>query len=227
MEQRIIDRFWSRIDKNGPVPKHRPELGPCWIWTRSRTSAGYGNISLGTRHEYTHRISWMLHFGDIPTGLHVLHKCDNPPCCRPDHLFIGTHTDNHADCSVKERSGNMKLGNADVLEIRQMALNGCNYGDIAERFRVNRDTIWLIVEGLNRKHVPMLTEEQVAYIRSKKTKRMPIGSKHANAKLTEADVIEIRRRYSNGEHQTKIAKFFGIHQGNVHYIIARKTWTHI
>lgn len=86
-------RFW----------KHVRKTESCWIWTGG-TITGYGQFHpTDTRVMKAHRFSWELHYGPIPAGLWVLHRCDTPPCVRPDHLFLGTHADNMADARAKGR----------------------------------------------------------------------------------------------------------------------------
>jgi hypothetical protein len=103
----VRSRFWRRVDKSGGVPSHVPEIGECWRWTGKLNDAGYGRLSVhrGVRGGIwrAHRVSWTLHFGAIPDGLWVLHRCDNPACVRPHHLFTGTHLDNVRDCIGKGR----------------------------------------------------------------------------------------------------------------------------
>lgn len=86
--------FWDRVDKSGD----------CWLWTRAR-SHGYGKVwSPDERRVVSaHRVAWELTNGAIPDGLCVLHRCDNPPCVRPDHLFLGTIKDNNDDKLNKGR----------------------------------------------------------------------------------------------------------------------------
>lgn len=98
----LSERFWKKVDQNGPT---HPVLGtPCWVWTASRFVRGYGALKVDDGPKgYAHRISWELHFGPIPDGLWVLHRCDNPPCVNPAHLFLGTHLDNMADMDAKGR----------------------------------------------------------------------------------------------------------------------------
>lgn len=108
----LADRLWAKVDKSGPVPAHRPELGSCWVWTGAVTKhVGHGVIALGARAEgtaKTHRVSYELHFGPIPKDvsveLCVLHHCDNRRCVRPDHLFLGTDADNVRDMLAKGRA---------------------------------------------------------------------------------------------------------------------------
>ena len=106
----LVERFWAKVDRSGPGPEHRPELGPCWQWTASRTRAGYGKFSIRRGcFEESHRVSWRLHSGPIPDGLWVLHHCDNPPCVRPSHLFLGTNADNVADMLAKGRGWHQSI----------------------------------------------------------------------------------------------------------------------
>jgi hypothetical protein len=78
----------------------------CWEWNRGKTSRGYGAFSCGkqTPLRSSHRLAWEIFNGPIPAGLFVCHKCDNPPCCNPDHLFLGTNSDNILDSMAKGRS---------------------------------------------------------------------------------------------------------------------------
>ena len=88
-----LDRFWDQIEVDGD----------CWVWLGYTTDAGYGRFYTRRVQVYTHRFSWTIHNGPIPDGRHVLHKCDNPPCVKPDHLFLGTNEDNIADKIAKGR----------------------------------------------------------------------------------------------------------------------------
>ncbi len=99
----ILERFWLRVNKDGPIPAHKPELGPCWVWTGATTGQGYGKMNIRGVRSLTHRISWEIHNGPVPDGLFVLHRCDNEPCCNPAHLFVGTNQDNTADSTEKGR----------------------------------------------------------------------------------------------------------------------------
>ena len=102
-------RFFSKVNKRGPIPEHRPELGPCWLWTgtiKYETPAHqrYGLFKVrGKNTQRSHRVSWMIHRGPIPDGKCVLHKCDNSQCVNPDHLWIGTRGENIKDMVSKNR----------------------------------------------------------------------------------------------------------------------------
>ena len=94
--QPLLDRFWAKVQKTET----------CWLWTGGLNGPGrYGIFALSHGHQvYAHRFSWELHYGPIPDGLDCCHHCDNPPCVRPDHLFVGTVTANMADARQKGRT---------------------------------------------------------------------------------------------------------------------------
>lgn len=150
----ITERFWQRVDKNGPVPSHRPELGPCWIWTGGKTGAGYGRLPISGTHisargyrirktVLAHRFSWETHYGPIPADREVLHKCDCSLCVNPDHLFLGTQTDNVDDCVAKQRNvrgvkfPQAKLSPELVIEMRELRLGGASLRELSARFGVS------------------------------------------------------------------------------------------
>lgn len=94
---RDIERFWSKVDRSG---------GPdaCWMWTAARHEFGYGKIRVQRKDVGAHRVAWEITNGPVPEGMFVCHTCDNPPCCNPAHLWIGTSTENAADRHAKGRS---------------------------------------------------------------------------------------------------------------------------
>lgn len=143
----ILVFFWNRV-RLGSVPEHCPEIGECWIWTGGiRGDPGYGVIT--RTGEKAHRFSYSVHVGEIPEGLYVCHKCDCRICVRPDHLFVGTQTDNMRDMKSKGRDNyigrkpgtwtlSSKLTPANVLEIRELLSSGMKHSDIAEIYGVER-----------------------------------------------------------------------------------------
>lgn len=154
------EKFWSKVviaDDN-----------ECWLWQSSLSKDGYGMFK--TCHDYqrksfrAHRYAYELHNGPIPDGLLALHKCDNPTCVNPNHLFLGTQQDNIDD---------------------------------------------MIAKGRDNMAVPCP------------------GERNAAAKLTEAQVIEIRRRKAAGESGYSLAKEFGVIQATISKIVLRKTWRHV
>jgi hypothetical protein len=103
--QSTPESFWAQLNKQGPIPAHRPDLGPCWVWTGDTTERGYGTLGYQRKRWRAHRLAYKLTHGDVPDDLMVCHRCDNPPCCNPAHLFLGTQSDNMQDCSKKGRWG--------------------------------------------------------------------------------------------------------------------------
>ena len=157
IKQPYLDRFWSYVDKNGPI---HPVHGQCWIWITARN--GYGQMRLPGRISRSHRISWEIHNGKILRGLHVCHKCDNPACVNPDHLFIGTMSDNIKDMWSKQRqklstssgskNGNSKLTEREVLRIRSLRKR-LKEKELARMFGVSRRTIERITLGYSWKQL--------------------------------------------------------------------------
>jgi hypothetical protein len=120
----------------------------CWLWIGCTNRKGYGAM-VGKRREWlmAHRLAWELRFGSIPSGKHVCHKCDTPGCVNPDHLFIGTCSDNHADMVAKRRSTfgtrnpMSKLSEKDVLAIRS---DTRTEEQIAKDYHINRSNVgWI------------------------------------------------------------------------------------
>jgi hypothetical protein len=97
-------RFLSHIDQDGPII--RPELGPCWVWKLGRDRDGYGLFNMSGRQWRAPRAAWTLLVAPIPDGLLICHRCDNPGCVRPEHLFLGDHGVNQRDKLVKGRNTN-------------------------------------------------------------------------------------------------------------------------
>ena len=96
--QTLDERFWSKVDQNGPVPAHRPDLGPCWLWTAEYLMPnGYGQLGVGGAAggmQYAHRVAYELLVGPIPDGLEIDHLCFVRHCVNPDHLEPVTHAEN-------------------------------------------------------------------------------------------------------------------------------------
>lgn len=163
----FLERFWNRVDKGGSIPSHVPKLGKCWNWKASKDRKGYGICHSGT-YDRAHRVMWKVMLGDIPAGLCVLHKCDNPSCVNPDHLFLGTNIDNVKDRQSKgrtargerhrsvtrpetvprgEKSGMAKLTEKDVIEIRNSYIPfKVGAWRLGKRFGVTKQTVFEILK---------------------------------------------------------------------------------
>lgn len=170
----LATRFWSKVDKAGPVM--RPELGPCWIWTGGRGRGGYGRIHDRTlkRTVYANRVSYELVNGPLAEGMHALHRCDNPPCVRPDHLFAGTLKDNHDDMVAKGRKPKGEQ----------------HWSRLHPKLRVR-------------------------------------GERQGRAKLNDAAVRDIRRRFANGESRLGLANEYGVSWPVVDGVVKRTLWKHV
>lgn len=94
--EKLLERFWSKVDKNGPISLARPDLnlGPCWLWTAHTDRKGYGRFSVGGTLVRVHRFSWSLQHGEIPAGMQPDHLCRVPNCVNPAHLEIVTPREN-------------------------------------------------------------------------------------------------------------------------------------
>jgi hypothetical protein len=149
----------------------------CWTWQEG-VSGGYGRIygrGYGVPTTLAHRVAWVLAGNADPGELCVLHSCDNPPCIRPDHLFLGTRADNSADMMKKGRhrlsmdpqfftkgtsNARAKLTNEQVVEIRQQAIAGEHYTAIAKAFGISPTHACGIINGRSWRHIWPYFEER-------------------------------------------------------------------
>jgi len=147
----FVDRFWKKVNKHGPVPPHRPELGPCWLWTGATNKHGQGSIQRGIGSQsliLAARASWIIHYGVIPEDTPcVLHHCDVPRCIRPTHLWLGTKKQNSMDMVAKGRHrGGAPVGTRRVLtpeQHREMLAfyPGMSIKTIASQFGIGETTV--------------------------------------------------------------------------------------
>lgn len=145
----LAERFWRhvlRID----------DLFSCWEWTGSRFANGYGQFGSDKTSRMAHRIAYRLAFGEFDNSLYVCHKCDNPPCVRPNHLFLGSGVDNmqdalrkgrHVPARAGDRNPNAKLTAQQVREMRQLFVEGWKQAELIARFSVSSATVWHIVHN--------------------------------------------------------------------------------
>lgn len=146
----IENRFWARVRKSDD----------CWEWTSGFDHFGYGRMHVKGSVVDVHRLSWALANGPIPEGMCICHKCDNPPCVNPSHLFLGTDADNIHDRDAKGRTQrgmrrtSAKLSDGDVIEIRRAYADGeGNQHELGRSFNVTQQTIWSVVHRVTWTHI--------------------------------------------------------------------------
>jgi hypothetical protein len=147
-----LERFWSKVDRQAE--------SDCWEWQADRQTTGYGRFTFDGKVRKAHRMAYALAVGPIPEGMQVLHRCDNPPCCNPAHLWLGTMKDNMADREAKGRTvpPPHRTGEAHptswltwntVNAIRSMAADGIRQKTIAQIF------------GLDFRHVNQIVLQKI------------------------------------------------------------------
>lgn len=170
----IEQKFWPKVNKDGPTPIHVPGIGKCWLWTGATDRYGYGNLkSFGKG--LAHRISFEIKNGLIEHGKSICHRCDNPACVNPDHLFIGTHKENMMDAAKKgrmasgERNGTKtkpetrprgelcsfaKLNEHAVKELRkEYSMGGITMEKIALKHGITTVTAWKVINRKSWAHI--------------------------------------------------------------------------
>ena len=152
-----ISYFWSRVSKKSD--------SECWQWTGEHTSLGYGRVSIGSaktrRRIVATRVSYFLHYGIDPKEKFVCHKCDNPPCVNPLHLFLGTSKQNMQDAKRKNRTlkgarhprPNAVISPEIVREIRSRKAQGEHVDKIADRFNVSVSSVYKVCGNLRWQHI--------------------------------------------------------------------------
>lgn len=144
-----IARFWSKVQAG--------RLSACWEWTASKTSFGHGDFKVQGATHAAHRVAYAIATGDFPGDGVVRHRCDNPACCNPHHLVVGTHADNVADrvrrqrSAFGEKSGRAKLTERDVREI--LSRPSATLTGLARRYGVHPSTIEAIRYRRSWRHV--------------------------------------------------------------------------
>jgi hypothetical protein len=152
-------RFWSKVDKDGPVPDACPDLGACWLWMSSTfTDSGYGQFWLNGTNRRAHIVSYEWAKGETG-GAQVQHLCNIVICVRPTHLALGTPAENtayavaHGRMAHGERHGMTALTDEDVRMIRRLAREGTQQIILARRFGLGKSAMSSLIRGLTWKSV--------------------------------------------------------------------------
>lgn len=158
-------RFIAKHKTTSPIDCLLDSKSGCWNWQKAKTPHGYGVLRLDGNLEYAHRYYYKLAYGEIEEGMHICHKCDNPSCVNPEHLFAGTRSDNLSDCVNKGRhvsvfrnlegvkNNQSKMTPDKVSEIRQLAKAGVSQRKIARQFGIAQSTAGAIIRRETWKHV--------------------------------------------------------------------------
>lgn len=128
--------LWARIDKNHP--------SGCWVYTGATDRRGYGRPAIKTKRYYAHRRSYEIHKGPIPDGMLVLHSCDNPPCCNPEHLSLGLDADNHRDMRARGRANYISRAKLAADQVREIRASPGTKEELAAKYSVSPGTIYNI-----------------------------------------------------------------------------------
>lgn len=150
------DAFWKKVECR--------DRSECWRWSGALNRWGYGAAAYDGKQSNASRVAWLLVHGEIPSGMVVCHRCDNPACCNPAHLFLGTQADNLRDCRQKKRAkgapegaahhrSTAKLTADQVAAARGMFERGVSQTDIAQQFGVHSSTISRAVRGKRWRHL--------------------------------------------------------------------------
>ena len=187
-----------------------PESG-CWLWTGTQNPTGYGEIrDKETRRKcLAHRVSWERVNGQIPEGLFVLHKCDVKLCVNPQHLFLGTHSDNMADWVAKgARRASAKTNKVTYEDAQEIIASSDSASVLSKKYGISMWAISAIRNGRSWKH-------QRTYLR---------GESSPVSKLKEYQVLQI---LENKTTERAAAAEYGVARALIHAIRKRKIWKHI
>lgn len=190
----LEQRYWEKVIKG-------KDINDCWKWKATKSEFGYGYMNHKKKTLMAHRASYMIHYGKIKEGLSVLHKCDNPECSNPLHLFLGTQTENMQDMMEKKRYPNgsnhpkSKITEEEVMRIKNLRVEGNTYKEIAKIMKVDYSNVRNILSGNTWKHIEI---------------ELPILKNKRNVKISNEQIIEIRRLREGGLDIKSITDIFNI-----------------
>ncbi len=214
--------FWKNVAMGS--------VDECWEWQRCKNAKGYGMLRFGSfkSMQKAYRVAWMLTYGPIPLGKHVLHKCDDPTCCNPRHLYIGTNKENVRDRKTRgrqlcgEKTARAKLTVDQVREIRKRyaADEFLSMEKLGKEYGITPGSVYNIIVYISWRHVDPDGEANII-------RRTTVGERAAKAKMTREEVVDLRRRATNGEATIDLAKEYGISRYSAYKIIKRQSWKHV
>lgn len=220
-KERAIKNFWNKVNKTDS----------CWLWTGAKTTDGYGcfgNGRLGSKR--AHRFSWEIDRETIPPNMELCHTCDNPSCVNPEHLFIGTHTDNMRDAARKKKfplrygtdHPRGKWSDEQVKSMVQLYNSGTPIKEICSLFGICRSSLGNILYRSAREHA-------LDGIRVSKKKRTPYrkGEHNSRSRFKTDQILKIRNLYESGSSPKEIKSIFNLPEGTFWSIVCRSTWKHI
>jgi len=221
LSKKDISRFWAKVDRREP--------DDCWEWQGYRDKVGYGRFRLKQQSYTTSRVAYAIAHGDVPADMCVRHVvCDNPPCCNPDHLRLGSQAENIRDMMRRGRhapvrgelSRQAKLSATDVATIRRRyAAGGVTQAILATEFGVRSTMISQIVRGQAWSHIKSAPTSTDNWAR---------GSVHYKAKLTDSAVRRIRRMFAKGTRSaSQLADDFSVSESLIYMVIHRTVWAHV
>lgn len=206
------ERFDSNVDRSAGADA-------CWPWLASRNRAGYGLFSVGKRatrdRSNAHRVAWVFANGPIPVGMWVLHKCDNPPCVNPAHLFLGTHEDNYADRHAKGRDSK---GPSHGLAVARGTRRGAAHPHFGDRELPKRLNAVLAANPELRAHGDQHWSRRNPTL----VKR---GCAHYKTKVGPVEVEKIHALYTQLKSINKVAPLVGLSRSYVARILKGEHWT--
>jgi hypothetical protein len=205
------DRFWSKVKKTSRTA--------CWLWQSYRDGYGYGRYHVAKRSISVHRIAYFLKHGKLDPTLFVCHTCDNPACCNPDHLWLGTNADNCRDMVSKsrslygERNPKAKLTPSQVRRVVQLHDHGYTHAVVAKQVGCSIETVSAIITGKQWRSITGRC----------RTLGMKHGEKHPRAILT-IEVVHRIMQLSKSYGATEVARRLGFKIPTVYSVLSGQTW---
>ncbi len=213
-----VARFWTYVEKS--------TADACWPWRGSLVGQGYGRFYVRCERYLAHRIAYAIGAGSDPGCLFVCHSCDNPPCCNPAHLWLGTSLDNNHDAIRKGRKPIGEEANAAILtpeQVESILADGRPQRTIAAVYGVSQGCIMLIKTGRNWRHLGKTRTDSVANRVANQRASIKHGEDSPRARLTEQEVAAIRADPCSN---AAVAEKFGIAKSHASHIRTGRVWRH-